>query len=120
MLIALVFLFTWKLYPTENPAVGLLKESRFSSLNTVLTDGVHNFYRNPVNPKDFGRSLESIAEPDIQLKKVSFDCPAVYQLPLPHQQLSERVLSALPPPFVRTRPTVPLFVLYHSWKSFLC
>lgn len=120
LLFSLMFLFVSRFFPPEAHAYNVARETH-PAFNTFTANGMGNFYRNPVTPKENKLAFETIIEPEDSvhdLQMLGLVCLVAYLVFVSHNLSSDKILSALPTPFFRMRPTVPLFVLHHSWKNF--
>lgn len=118
LLFSLAFFFVCKFSPAESHAGGLTGGSRY--VNTFTWGHTGHFYRSPFNPKGSGPAWESLFESeDYNLKLGGWVCPPFQHVFVPQEFVADETLSALPPPFLQNRARIPLFVLHHSWKTFL-
>jgi hypothetical protein len=127
ILVALTFFFFCKLVPAEIQANRLINENPYAFYNPSAANGTGTFFQNPVGPKALSLSLENITEESItesdytkKIKSLDWDFQQPGYSITPHLSFLDDILSALPPSLLQDRASVPLFVLFHSWKTFPC
>jgi len=115
----LAFLFAGKVFSTENQPQAFFKSKEFHAHSGSLP--THGHYQIPQRTNTHSLVCEHVAEPqeDTSVKDLELGTELNFFISVPLQSFSETLLSALPDKFLNTKVHVPLFILYHSWKTFI-
>lgn len=124
---ALAFLFVFNAFFAESQSERPVKDDRYAGFSCLLPSIESGSYLQTESglPK-FSPAVESLTEvesitemeDDADVDHFHLDLPSFVSFPV-HHELPGKVSAGLPSLPVRLRNTVPLFILYHSWKDFL-
>lgn|GEM_PF-4547741 len=121
--VTLVFFFICKLFAADVQASRIIKAGEGINSGTFLSHSSDGFFRNPAGPKGISLALEGITEEnngeskDDETKAFGWAFDAAWLVGIPPDIFSDNILSAMPAA-LQNKATVPLFILYHSWKTF--
>lgn len=118
LLLFLSLFFIEQVFPPDDILNGSSPQSQYTGTCVSSTD---NFFHNPVDPENPGMDLEILTEPQDNKKSKNFDWAALiaHFASASCHLFFDNIHSTLPTLVFQKGEKVPLFILYHAWKTFL-